>query len=676
MPTKQRKLPTIRRQYHSIIGIDSGLDYSAPSTMIPETYTPTCEEVTFRDKVVGKAYGTEVFAGTDTVPLNGTVMMAKQYILNNASEKFIVHTTKGVYVYNTTSNILECITEGVVVEDCEDVWSVVGTVTCAVSTTARKGIYSVAITIPVTTFTTGVAAYENFAGKDLSSYTHLHFYIKSSISTAATDLDIRVSEENAGGTGGSYEDVSVPALTAGVWKEVSVAFVGAGATRNAVLSVSLVRAANLGAQVVNIDDVMATVELTGDEDNNVVAAVVNDYYIFSNGIVPLLYWDMTAAAFAELTGGSALACKAMLMIGERLNLYHIPDYPRRVVWTVVGGISAPPLATDWTNPGSGDTDLDSIFGEDVIQTAHKLGNFVVIYGKNTIAMQEYTGKTPNDPYSFYIRVAGTGTPSERGVANLGDRHIVLGWDDVYIYKGGTDVRSIGDKVSAELFSLINPTYINRCFVIYLNEQYEVRIYFPLLGSTVPNCYFSYNLKNGSWSRGSRTYTGYGSYKRITGADTWDTIGTATTTWDELIIRWDDTSLEELSPLNIYGDGGGVVYKDNESVLNLAGVAIDGYWDTKDFVVGDGYRRRTTNWMSVCFEATGDTVTVYYSTDLGLNWSDGVEFTLSSVWEKYSYDINVNSPQIRVRFRNNTLNETFEVREVELGYVEASDRGVA
>jgi hypothetical protein len=135
-------------------------------------------------------------------------------------------------------------------------------------------------------------------------------------------------------------------------------------------------------------------------------------------------------------------------------------------------------------------------------------------------------------------------------------------------------------------------------------------------------------------------------------------------------------LEELAPLNIYGDSSGIVYKDNESVLNLAGVAIDGYWETKDFVMGDGYRRKTTNWMSFGFEAWGDTVTVYYSTDLGLNWSEGVAFTLTSDWTKYRYDININSPQIRFRFRNAVLNETFEVREVELGYLEASDRGIA
>ena len=676
MATKKRALPKERRQYHSIVGIDSGLDYSSPSTMIGETFTPRCEEVTFKDKTVMKSYGADFFASTNTTYLLGVVMFGKQYIKNDEiTEAFLVHTTTNVYVYNTTTLLLECVTDGEVVEDCEDVWAVNANATCAVVADARKGTYSIAVTVAAG-FTTGVAAYENFTAKDLSAYTHLHLFIKSSIATIATNIDIRVSEQNAGGGGASYEDVSVPALAAGVWTEVSVAFGGASATRDAVLSISLVLAADIGACVINVDDVMATTEGTGDEDNNICAITVNDYYVYSNGIVPLKYWDMNVLLpnFIKLPMTTPVSFKAMALIGERLCGYGVPNAPRRAQWTVVGGLSIPPVVANWTGAGSGNTDLDSVFGDDVIQTAHKLGNYVVLYGKKTIAMQEYTGKTPDDPYSFYVRMAGIGTPSERGVANLGDYHVVMGWDDVYIYRGGTDIESIGDKVSGELFDLINPTYIHRSFCVYLPEQYEVRIYFPLIGSTTPDCYFTYSLSNKSWSRGSRSYTGFGSYERKATAATWDTVGTATTTWDEMATRWDDVANERLSPLNIYGDGSGIVYQDNASLLNNGGVAIDGWWETKDFVVSE-YRRSVTNWMSLHFEASGDTITVYYSTDLGESWSDGVVVTLTSAWKKYRYDLNVNSPQIRFKFRNSTMSETFELREVEFGYITASDRGV-
>lgn len=765
---KKRKLPTQKRQYHSIVGLDSGLDYSTPSTMIAETYTPECEEVTFRDKVVEKARGTDFFAGTSTTPLTSTVMLTRQYVKNNENEKLIVHTTTNVYDYNTSSDLLECITEGVVIDDCAAAWAVEGAVTCATSTNARKGTYSIAVTIPAA-FTDDIAAYKDFAVKDLHTYDHLHFYIKSSVTVVAGQLRIRLSDKRidegvshspsasvsgspssstspsasisaspstspsasvsaspseslsaspspsisaspsaslsgspsaspsasasyspSTGTGGDvWAEYNVPALTAGVWKEVSVALASPAAAHagvtcptdlTAIESVSLVVVSDIGAQIVNLDDIMCTIESTGDVDNNVVAAVVNDYYIFSNGTEdPLLYWNMGAGLFVKVTGGANLGCKAMAMLGERLCIYHIlaADAPRRVMWTIIGGVSTPPVATDWTDDasGAGDVDLDSTFGEDVIQTAHKLGNYVVLYGKKTIVMQEYIGLTSR-PFAFYTRVNGKGVPSERGVANLGDKHIFLGWDDIYLYRGGTDVESIGDRVSKEIFSLINPTYIHLSFTVYLEEQHEIRVYFPLIGSSTPNCYFTYSLDNGSWSRGSRSYTAFGQYKRVEGAFTWDTIGTATTTWDEVAIRWNDTTNETLSSFNIYGDANGIVYKDDESILNNAGVAIDGYWDTKDFVVGDSYRRGVTNWMALGFEATGDTVMVSYSTDLGSTYSVPVTFTLTEEWKEYKYDLNINSSQVRFRFRNYQLSETFSLRQVELGYLEASDRGVA
>jgi len=521
-------LPSIKRQYHQVYGVDSGLDYSIPSTLIGETYTPSCSDVTLCDKIISKTLGASVFAGTDISSLSGTFMMAKHYVKNNESEKLVVHTTDSVYYYD-----------------------------------------------------------------------------------AEEDEFVDITDE----------------------------------------------------------------PLIGDEDNSYCAAVVNDYYVFSDGIAPIYYWDMSAGTVAELTGATTLACNAMAKFGERLNLYGIPDYPRRVQWTVVGGLTTPPSADDWTNTGAGDTDLDGVFGEDVIMTAYPLGNYIVIYGKKTIAMQEYTAKSADNPYAFYTRVAGVGTPSKRGVANLGNSHIFLGWDSVYLYGGGTDVEDIGEKIATELFSLINPEYIHRSFVVYLEEQNEVRIFFPLIGSELPNAYFSYNLQSKSWSRGIRSYTGYGSYKRVSGAVTWDTIATATTSWEATVGRWNDVINEDLSPINIYGDENGIVYWDNASVYNNVDAAIESWYTTKDFVIGDSYVRKTTTWMEFNFEARGHSVTLSYSTDFGATWVGEETFELTSCWEQYSYQFEAYSPQIRFRFYNDELDETFEVRSYEIGYVPATDRGV-
>ena len=678
-PKTQPKLPKTRRQYQSIYGLDAGLDYSKATTAIGDKFTPNCDEVLLRFDTVAKAKGATWFAGTDTVPLDGTVMHIDQFYKTTGADKLMVHTTKQAYAYNSTTDILECVTRGVVVEDCEDVWSVNANVTADVTTDMRKGDKSLELTIAAG-FTTGVAAYENFASLDISATKQIHFYIRSSIVVASGNLKIRISEQNAGGTGATYEDLTIPALVAGVWTEVSLD-IGTPGNFNALLSVSLVVVVDNGACVVDLDDVLAVVERTGDEDNVIISEIMNNQYIESNGIQPLAYWDMSGTnPMKVMIGGELLGAKKMGKYGERFILFHVIDngtvYPQRVKWTIVGGLSAPPEAEDWTDPGSGDVDLESVMGVNFINGAEKLGNHYVIYGERSVVLMDYTGKV-SKPYSFYTQVSGIGLPAERGIVNLGNEHIFLGWDDIYAYKGGKDVIRLGGRIRKELFKIVAPAYINRCFMVFVEETDEIRLFYPTTADTLPTKYFSYNLESRSWARGSRSYTGFGYYSK-TNAPTWNTIGdNENTTWNEMPqdMRWDDVTLEALAPINLFGTSGGGLHQDDETTNNIVGVAIDGFWETKDWIASERYRSTITNWKQLDFEARGDTMDISYSVDQGVTWSTPVTRTLTSVWTNYKYDFNANSPMIRFKFRNAVLGETWEMREIQIGYIPGSDRGI-
>ena len=101
---KQRKLPTQRRQYHSIFELDKGLDYSKPTTGISEAHTPNCEEVLFRYKIVEKAKGTTIFADTDAHPLVSTIMHIDQYYKTTGADKLMIHTLSDVLYYDSVAN--------------------------------------------------------------------------------------------------------------------------------------------------------------------------------------------------------------------------------------------------------------------------------------------------------------------------------------------------------------------------------------------------------------------------------------------------------------------------------------------------------------------------------------------------------------------------------------------
>ncbi len=663
-----RRAPNKRVQHHSVYAPVAGLlyDSNTPSTMIEEHHTPDCSDVIMDKCVVEKQTGTSIFGDTQTTPLNGTVMHIDQYYTNDGSDRLIAHTTSDVYSYDPSLKHFLNITKGLVVEDCEDSWtSASGEVTSETDEDVKwRGSKSVKLTF-TDAFTTGVAAYENgLGGLDLTPYTHLHFYIRSSTDTEEGDLQILLDEHD--NCASPSDTLSVPALTAGEWKECNVALTGDEGDMDTIVSVGLKVANDLDQSfTIWIDDVRATKPNTGDEDNTYTSEIMSELYIFNNGVDSIKKWDMQTNTVQDLGGASNYRCKAMITYGERLCLFHTIEsgytYPQRVRWSVVGD------PEDWTGAGSGATTLVGVLGIDFIQSVQKLSNYVVIYAERTIALMEYRGTDPSDPFAFLTRVAGMGLAAPRAIVNLDEEHIFLGWDNVYSYKGGRDIEPIGDAIKEELFRIIEPKYIHRSFMTFIEEKNEIRLYVPTVGSEYPNTYFSLNTSTNGWSRGTRKYTTYGYYSQQE-TYTWD--GTSGS-WDEQTMRWDDRTRLSLSPINLFGNEKGEVWKDDDSVYTVEGKDVDAWWDTKDFVIGERYVEETTNWMGVNFEAMGTNLDVLISSDLGKTYQFVESVSLTSKWSKYEVDFEEWSPYLRVRFR--CKSGWFRMRQIELEYVRGSDR---
>lgn len=105
MARRKTKLSEKRRKYHWVHELDKGLDYSKPSTGIDEGNTPSCEEMLFRYKEMHKAKGTTFFAGTDTHPLDSTIMHIDQYYKTTGADRLMVHTLRDVLYYNPVTEV-------------------------------------------------------------------------------------------------------------------------------------------------------------------------------------------------------------------------------------------------------------------------------------------------------------------------------------------------------------------------------------------------------------------------------------------------------------------------------------------------------------------------------------------------------------------------------------------
>ena len=140
-----------------------------------------------------------------------------------------------------------------VVENCEDAWVAKANVTSTADTAYVKlGSYS-SKNVIAAAHTTGLASTEDFAAAvDVSGYTHLKLWMRTTVAVNAGDLQMVLDDTAA--CASPLETLDVPAMVADTWYEHTLAFV-TPANLTAALSVGLNVAVDGGAMTVYIDDV-------------------------------------------------------------------------------------------------------------------------------------------------------------------------------------------------------------------------------------------------------------------------------------------------------------------------------------------------------------------------------------------------------------------------------------
>lgn len=141
-------------------------------------------------------------------------------------------------------------------EDCEAVW--VGNTGVIVEVDAsdyKKGTKSVKIRVPAGIGAGTLLATKDFTAKDMHLDTASKFWIKCSVNATSGQLQFLLDEEAA--CASPDKTLDIDALTAGVWKEVTLPETMTGLT--AVISIGLKYTADLGECIINIDDVRRVV---------------------------------------------------------------------------------------------------------------------------------------------------------------------------------------------------------------------------------------------------------------------------------------------------------------------------------------------------------------------------------------------------------------------------------
>jgi len=511
-------------------------------------------------------------------------------------------------------------------------------------------------------FTPGIVAHHTISSKDLSDYTHIHFYIKSNIDLAAGDLQLLL--DNTAACASPLETLDIPALTANTPLEVEIPLVRA-ASDTAIVSIGLKVVNNKGACSIWLDDIRAVNCFTGTSGDRFNCETMYDSdsdevkFLATNGIDNIKFWN-GVGNWADLAGNPN-KCKYLKVFYTWLLLLNCTvsgsNIPQRIDWCVPGN------PKDWSGSGSGTNTLAAttggIFGCEILR-----GQLAILL-ERSITMMYATGSTP--PFTFdESKILDVGCMTGGSINSLGETLLFLGWDCFYIFDGYS-CTSVGNEIIRFFLDSINPGYIDTIFSHMIEEQNLYLLFFPSITSEVPDSVLVYDYFNnkflGIWNFATNI-TADGYYHSSNAI----TIGELTMTIKEMIWRIGTNTFQDISPLDLLGDNGGFIYKLSNNLLNDNGVLIDSYFDTKSFMPNLG---KYSRFIRQELYAVGTQLESLISVDNGKNFVSQVLTTLNTDESKpvLTEPFDVTNEKAMFRFRNSELTGWFELTGFQYMYIE-------
>jgi len=376
---------------------------------------------------------------------------------------------------------------------------------------------------------------------------------------------------------------------------------------------------------------------------------------------------LTGAANSADLGGTPPKCRYMVAYQSYLILGYIIDggsvFPSELAWCD----TADP--ENWTTGNSGNAFLVAD-GENITGMGLS-GPYFTVHMESSISLGY--GVTTSDVFRVERKNTGIGTAAHQTIKNIPNAgQIFLALDGVHIFDGNA-APLVQSKIVDEIREGINPAYIKQSTSVLVRELDEYWLAVPMGSQTVPETIYKYNYRTGDWYKDSRpNLTAISTYVD-SDESSWDSM---TGTWDDHSERWDLLTLREANPVVIIGDSTGVSTQRELDTASDNTSAIDAYYTTKDFTAEDfGLETgRLIRWKGLQVWAKGDFVDVEYSTDGGTSWVAVDTLTLESDYPADDAPIHawfdVVASGLRLRFSNDTVNETFTLKKF---YIEATPR---
>jgi hypothetical protein len=385
-------------------------------------------------------------------------------------------------------------------------------------------------------------------------------------------------------------------------------------------------------------------------------ATFNDKALITNGIDNIQQY--TGSGLCTDLGGTPPKAKFIVSFNNYVVIAHVVDggntFATRVQWCNTA------QETQWSTGNAGSIDLDD--EPDPIIGMAVLNEFVIVYKQKHIYRLRLVDSV--SVFNFDHVVSGVGLLNNRSLVSHNGVHYFISSDGNLCAFNGIRVESLGDEVRNQIFPRLNANRLETNFARKNEKNQEIQFFITIGGENWPTEVFKLNYENGAIMfdevDGVTTST---PFRDTSGDETWDNDSD---TWDSDTTRWDDILSGTGFEFDIIGKSDNGTYKESDGDKNDDGNAIDQEFQTSDFSFGahENYKR----WLRIDFQATGDSVDLFYSTDSGITWfpiplnSTTTSFTLDGVYANYTGWFDAKGTYIRFRFKNNRVGESFQLRQ--------------
>lgn len=244
-------------------------------------------------------------------------------------------------------------------------------------------------------------------------------------------------------------------------------------------------------------------------------------------------WDATWRAEILRTYNNALVAFNVTKAGTA--------YPTLVKTSdIVDDIGIIPTTWDHTDPTNNATENPLAEMNSAIIDANRLGQAMIIYGKNEAWVMQADGS--EFVYSYRRLPFSLGAINANCSIEVNNQHFVFGPNDIWTHDG-TSHKSIADgRVRKYIFSSLHPSHSDRCFVAHNENLKEISFCYysgdsrVLWSSNGCNRSAVYNYQDDKWTFDDLPLVFGASMANTDLTQTWNA---STATWETIGATWQD-----------------------------------------------------------------------------------------------------------------------------------------